>query len=321
MLVSKSEIDAAAERIAPYVAPTPLAHSRYYSRKTGAEIFFKLECLHPTHSFKVRGAFNAILRLPQAERARGVVTASGGNHGLGVSLACATLGLPITVYLPARTPQVKIDAIRDLGAEVVLHGEAWDEANAEAQAVARRDGKAYIHPFDNADVMAGQGTVAAEVLRQMGQVDTILVSIGGGGLISGILSAVQHDSPATRVIGVETAGADCMAKSVAAGEIVELPAITSIAESLGARRTTERPFEIVRRYASDLVTVTDDEAIRALVEVLRHEKLLVEPATSCCLAALSGGTIALQPGERVAVILCGANVSLDKVAQWISSAA
>lgn len=320
MLIPKSEIAAATERIAPYLAPSPLIQSHYYSQKTGAEIFFKLECLHPTHSFKVRGAFNALLNLPEAQRARGIVTASGGNHGLALSLACATLALPMTVYLPVKTPQIKVDAIQALGAEVILHGDAWDESNAEAHEVARRAGKSYIHPFDHPDVMAGQGTLVQELLSQMEPVDTILVSIGGGGLIAGILSAVQHFSPQTRVIGVETVGADCMSKSVAAGEIVELPAITSIAESLGAKRTTQRPFDIIRQYVAELVTVPDAAAVSALVDVLREEKLLVEPATSCCLAALSGGTIAVQPGERVAVIICGANVSLDKVAQWISSA-
>ena len=238
---------------------------------------------------------------------------------MGVSLACATLGIPATIYLPTTTPAIKIQAIQALGAETVICGDVWDDTNRLALDIARRETRAYIHPFDDPNVMAGQATPACELFEQMSHVDVVIASIGGGGLISGIVSAVQHYSPTTRVIGVETAGADCMAQSVAAGHIVELPAITSAAESLGAKRTAESQFQIVSEYASDLVVVDDHAAVDSLVEILLHEKLLVELAASCCLAALTGGTIPLNPTDRVAVILCGANIPLENVCHWIAT--
>jgi threonine dehydratase len=210
MLISKSEIEAAERRIKSYLAPTPILYSRYHSALTGADIFLKLETFQPTHSFKVRGAFNAVLALPPEVRRQGIVTASGGNHGLGVALTAAKLGISATIYLPVNTPRIKIDAIRKLGAETVIYGDAWDEANERAMGDSCKRHQAYIHPFDDLHVMAGQGTMVCELITQVPEIDLIVASIGGGGLISGLLSAVQHFSPGTRVVGVETLGADCM---------------------------------------------------------------------------------------------------------------
>ncbi len=203
---------------------------------------------------------------------------------------------------------------------MVVHGSAWDDANALATKVAVESGRAYIHPFDNPMVMAGDGTIVTELLTQSPPPDLIIASIGGGGLISGILSAVQHFSPATRVFGVETEGADSMYQSRKAGKIIELPTITSIAETLGARKTEKTQFEIVSQYITDLVTVSDNAAIRALIAVLEEEKLLTEPATSCSVAALMEGKIPLRRGEKVVIVLCGANVSHEKVHEWESAA-
>lgn len=316
MLIPRLEIEAAAARIRAHLAPTPLIRSDSFSRKLGANIFFKLETLQPTHSFKVRGAFSALTRLSEDQRKRGVVTASGGNHGLAVAHAAATLGIPASVYLPESATEAKLAAIRALGPEIVIHGAAWDDANALAIHVARESGRAYVHPFDNPAVMAGQGTIVGETLQQLANPDLIVASIGGGGLISGILSAVVHFSPATRVVGVETEGADSMFQSRQAGKIVELPAITSIAETLGALKTEQTQFNIVSRYVADLVTVSDEAAIRALLEILDREKLLTEPAASCSVAALLEGRIRLKPGENVVIILCGANIGLDRVRIW-----
>lgn len=318
MIIPQSEIEAAQKRIEKYLSPTPLMRSKYYSDQLGANVFLKLETLQPTHSFKVRGAFNALLTLPQEKRQRGVITASGGNHGLGVALAAATLKVPATIYLPKATPVLKVDAIRKLGAEVVLTGNVWDETNQTALEIAAEEDKAYIHPFDDTQVMAGQGTIVCELKTQLERVDLLVASIGGGGLISGVISAAKHFSPATRVVGVETIGADSMYKSRMAGEIVELARITSIAESLGAKKTEPRQFAIVSENVADLAVVSDDEAIGAVLEVLREEKLLAEPAAACCLAALTNGKIEIQPNENLVVILCGGNVALEKVAGWMS---
>lgn len=316
VLIPKQDIETAAARIRPHLPVTPLVRADHFSRKLGANVFFKLETLQPTHSFKVRGAFNALTQLSDEQKKRGVVTASGGNHGLAVAHAAHVLGIPATVYLPESATEAKLAAIRLLGPEIIIHGAAWDDANALAMHVARESGRAYIHPFDNRAVMAGQGTIVPELLQQLPAPDLIVASIGGGGLISGIISATKHFSSATRVVGVETEGADSMFQSWKAGEIIELPAITSIAETLGARKTEATQFEIVSNHVSDLVTVSDESAICALLEILEAEKLLTEPATSCSVAALIQGRIPIRPGENVVVVLCGANVAFEYIRQW-----
>ncbi len=316
MLIARQAIEDAAARIRPYLPATPLVRAAHFSRQLGCNVLFKLETLQPTHSFKVRGAFNALLQLSDEQRKRGVVTASGGNHGLAIAHAARVLGIPATIYLPQSATEAKLAAIRLLDARIIIHGAAWDEANLLAMRVASETGQAYIHPFDNPAVMAGQGTIAHEIFQHTRAPDCIVTSIGGGGLISGIISATRHFSPATRVVGVETLGADSMFQSWKAGRIVTLPAITSIAETLGARKTETTQFQIVSNHVSTLVTVSDASAIHALLEILEKEKLLTEPATSCAVAALSEGKIGIKPDETVIVVLCGANVSLESVRQW-----
>lgn len=316
VLIDQLSIEDAARRIRPWLAPTPLIRSQHLSTKLGANVYLKLETLQPTHSFKVRGAFNALAQSSATQRARGVITASGGNHGLAVAFAARTLGLPAIVYLPETSSRLRVESIEAHGAQVVLHGAAWDDANLRALDVAAYQGLTYIHPFDNVDVMAGQGTIVSELVAQLHRIDLVVASIGGGGLLSGILSAVQAFTPDSRVIGVETEGADSMFQSWKAGHIVELAKITSIAETLGARKTEPRHFDIVTRNVSDLVTVTDDQAIRALLELLAEEKLLTEPATSCSVAALLEKKVTVRTGENIVVVLCGANIALDRVCHW-----
>ncbi len=276
--------------------------------------------MQPTHSFKVRGAFNAIANLRDAQRKRGVVTASGGNHGLAVAYAARATEISATVLLPESTPEVRIQAIRLQGARVLLQGASWDEANIEAQRIAHAEDKAYIHPFNDEHVMAGQGTIVAELVNQLDRIDLLVASIGGGGLLSGLISAASAFTPRTRAIGVETEGADSMYQSWRAGRIVELDAITSIAETLGARKTEPRQFEIISRHAASLVTVADEQAVAALLELLAEEKLLTEPATSCSIAALLAGKIPVRPEENIVVVLCGANVGLQRVNGWMQRA-
>lgn len=317
MLIDQEALRCAAERIQPYLAPTPLIYSNYYSKRVGAKVNLKLEIMQPTHSFKVRGAFNAMLSLPPAQRERGVITSSQGNHGLGVAYAGATLDIPVTVFLSHATPESRLNMLRNLGAEIVLHGNSWDEANQHAMEIAFNDQRAYIHPFNDPNVMAGQATIMLELLRQHPSVDVLVASIGGGGLLSGLLSAAQQLSPGTRVFGVETVGADCMYRSRESGSLVELPAITSVATSLGARRTEPLQFELVTSYAEDLVVVSDEAAIREVVTTLNEEKLVIEPAASCTLAALVDGQIPVEAHESVAVVLCGANVSGNQLRDWL----
>lgn len=316
MLIKPFDIEDAARRIRPWLDPTPIIRSRHLSEKLGANVYLKLETLQPTHSFKVRGAFNALERLDAGQRARGVITASGGNHGLAVAYAARTLSMPATVYLPEQTTRIRIDAIEKSGARVVLHGASWDDAHLRALHEAVEKKIAYIHPFDNADVMAGQGTIVTELVDQLPEIHLLVASIGGGGLLSGMLSAVKALTPQTRVIGVETEGADCMYQSCKAERIVELDKITSIAETLGARKTEPRQFDIISKNVSELVTVSDDQAIRALIELLGEEKLLTEPASACSVAALLEKKAEVRAGENVVIVLCGANIAIDRVGQW-----
>lgn len=316
MLISQSEIDRAVERIAPYVDNTPLIQSYYFSKLLEANIYFKLETYHPVHTFKVRGATNAVLALSEEQQKRGIVTASGGNHGLGLALIASRLGIPAKIYLAKSTAKSKIDALNDLGAEVILFGDAWDEANQEAMRLADVEGLNYVHPFNNLHVMAGQATIATELLQQLPQIDMIIASIGGGGLISGIASGIQAQSPTTRLIGVETIGADSMAQSIQNGQITQLDAITSVAGSLGAKKTEKAQFEIVQTYVEDVVTVSDKQAIETLWDILNHEKMLVEPAASCSLSALINGKIHYNKGDNIVIIVCGANTSIEEVLIW-----
>lgn len=318
MLIERKRIEDATRTLKERLAPTPLVRSHYLSRALGSNVWLKLETLQPTHSFKVRGAYNAMSKLPKERRVSGVVTASGGNHGLAVAYAAGAIGIAATVLLPGNTPSHRIRTIQSLRAKVILHGDSWDEANTEAQAIARNSGAAYIHPFDDADVMAGQGTIVTELLGQISRIDVMIASIGGGGLLSGLISAAKAWTPETRVVGVETEGADSMYQSWRAGKIVELPAITSIAETLGARKTEQRQFDIITGHAADLVTVSDNQAVEALLQLLAEEKLLTEPATACSVAALLTGKVPLRQNENVVIVLCGANVGLSAISGWLA---
>jgi threonine dehydratase len=320
-LLSREEIEQAFERVGDVLSQTPTVRSRHYSAKQQRNVFLKLENFQPTHSFKVRGATNAILSLPEEERKRGIICASGGNHGLGVAYACAELKLPCHVFLAKEAPKIKIEAIKQLGAQATVYEGVFEEANKLAKATAKQEKKAYIHPFDDARVMAGQGTIVLELLKQMERIDSIIVSIGGGGLISGLVSAVKHFTPKTKVIGVETEGTHCLSLSIEAGKIVELDEVKSVAaDSLGAPRTEARQFAIVSKYVDELIVMNDDDTIEALLELLREEKILVEPASSCTLAALNSGKIRSDLGTNVVAIMCGGNVAVERVCEWLHKA-
>jgi len=315
-LIPLEQIEAARRRLEPYLRPSPLVRADAYSARLGCELSLKLELLQPTHAFKVRGALNALLTMDGAARSVGVVTASGGNHGLGLAYAARQLGVRAVVTLPKTTPQIRADTIRSLGGEVVIHGDDWNAANDFALALVRERGYTYLSPFDDPQVMAGQGTVALEILEQAPDTEVIVCSVGGGGLISGVVSAVKQLRPLVRVVGVETLGADCVSQSLARGELVTLPRFGSIAESLGTKRSSEHPFAIIRAGAERVVTVSDARAVEELLYTLNREKLLVEPAASCTLAALADGLVPDLAGRRVVSVICGGNITLSEVESW-----
>ena len=305
----------AQHRIRGRVHRTRLVHSAALSKHLGTRVWLKLECLQKTGSFKPRGAFNKMLTLSEDERRRGVVAVSGGNHAQGVAYAARELGIAATIVMPASTPRNYLDATRGYGAEVVLMPDiraAFAEMNRLSAA-----GKVLIHPFDDPLVAAGQGTIGLEILEDAPRASRVYVSIGGGGLICGVAAALKVVNPAVRVIGVETAGADAMAQSLAAGRLVELLAITSVARTLGAPKVSEFTFNGVRELVEEVRVVDDADAVRGLFLILERTKYLVEPAASCCLAAAERDRGSFGPEEEIVLLLCGGNVSgADLAGLW-----
>ena len=310
------EVKETLSQIRPYVIKTPVIRSYHLEKLIGKEVYLKLEFLQPTRSFKVRGACSKALSLDREELSHGLVTASGGNHGLGVCYAGKELNTPVVVFLPLKTAKEKIEKIKQWGGKTILHGEAWDEANIRAQEYAQDEGLTYVHPFDDLAVVRGQGTIALELLDQNPYLDAIIASVGGGGLISGLGVVAKQMKPEIKIWGVETEGCDAVTQSFRKGYPVTLPAITSIADTLGAKQTTESTLARIKAVVNDMQTVTDKEALDALLLMLESEKILVEPATSCSIAALLENKFDLSDTKKICVIMCGSNVSLRQLKAW-----
>jgi len=294
---------------------TPLVHSHALSAHLGANVFLKLECLQKTGSFKPRGAFNKMLSLSTEEQSRGVTAVSGGNHAQGVAYAARQLAISAVIAMPAFTPRNYLDAARQYGAEIALMP---DTRAAFAEAFRLRDqGRVMIHPFDDPLVAAGQGTVGLEILEDLPSVRRVYVSIGGGALITGIAAALKAIKPEVDIIGVETRGADAMALSLAENRLVELPAITSIARTLGAPQVSEFTFQHVRQLVKKVTVVSDAATVQALFLILERTKYVVEPAAACCLGAAEEDRSQLQPDDDVVLLMCGGNVSgADLASYW-----
>jgi threonine dehydratase len=306
----------AQHRLRGHLHRTPLIHSRALSAHLGAKVYLKLECLQKTGSFKPRGAFNKMLSLTEEERRRGVVAVSGGNHAQGVAYAARQLGISALIAMPAFTPRNYLDATRHYGAEVALMP---DTNAAFAEAFRLRDqGRVLIHPFDDPVVAAGQGTVGLEILEDLPTVRHVYVSIGGGALITGIAVALKAIKPEVEIIGVETKGADAMALSLAENRLVELPAITSIARTLGAPKVCDFTLQYVKKLVQEVKVVSDAETVKALFRILERTKYLVEPAAACCLAAAEQRREPLQPEDEVVLLMCGGNVSGEDLASFWS---
>lgn len=292
------------------VQRTPLVHSTSLSQLLGAEVYLKLECLQKTGSFKPRGAFNKLLSLSAGERTRGVVAVSGGNHGQAVAYAARELGINAVIVMPAATPRNYLDATRGYGADVILTPDI-KAAFAEGQNLQQQQGLVMVHPFDDPLVAAGQGTIALEILEDLPNVNRVYASIGGGGLITGLATALKAARPNVRVVGVQTHGADAMARSLAAKEPVELPAVTSVARTLGAPTVSEFTLRHVQQLVDDVVVVDDASAVRALFYLLERTKYLTEPAAACCLAAAERQRGEFWTTDQVVLVLCGGNVAVD----------
>ena len=305
--VTLADIEAAARRIDGRVRRTPMIPVVAVKSTAGAQdLWLKLENLQATGSFKARGATNALLSLSDAEIRRGIITASGGNHGLAVAYAGWQAGTRAVIYLPRSAPAAKADKLKAWGAEVIVEGAGWDESNQAALAMAEAEGLTYIHPFANPTVIAGQGTVGLEIMAQRPETDVLLVAIGGGGLISGIATAVKAIKPDTRIIGIEPVGAPTLKESVAAGTLVTLPRIETEAGTLAPRRSAEINLDIIARHVDEIVLVTDDE-MRAAARWLWFELgIAVELSAAAAIAAVMTGRAAIPAEARVTALICGA---------------
>jgi threonine dehydratase len=305
-MVDLTAVETARQRLAGHVRRTPLiAAECFLEPVSAARLTLKLESLQVTGSFKARGAAHKVLTLSRDDVARGLVTASGGNHGLGVAYAGRRAGAPVTIYLPGNTPPAKAEKLERWGARVVWHGSVWDEADAAARESAVRDGLTYVHPFADPAVIAGQGTIGLEILEDDPTPDLLLVAIGGGGLIAGVATAVKALSPSVRVIGVEPTGAPTLFESLRAGRIVELERISTAASSLAPRRSAELNFDIIRRTVDDIVLVKDHE-MRAAARWLWFELgIAAELSGAAAFAALLAGRVHAE-GRSVCALVCGA---------------
>ncbi|OSP10179.1 threonine ammonia-lyase [Halorubrum ezzemoulense DSM 17463] len=312
-MLSLADIREARERVSGVARHTPLERSRSFSEMSGADLHLKLENFQRTGAFKIRGAMNRIQTLSEAEREAGVVTASAGNHAQGVALAASRAGVDATVVMPKFAPVSKVKATRGYGASVRLEGVDYDEAQAYAHRLEREEDRTYVHAFDDPVVMAGQGTLGLEIVDDCPDLDTVVVPIGGGGLISGIAVAIKEQLPDVRVVGVQAEGAASAAKSLEAGEVTEIDSVDTIADGIATRSVGEETLEVMAEYVDEVVTVDDREIALALTLLLERAKTLVEGAGAVALAAVLSEAFEYDDGETVVAALCGGNIDLNRL--------
>jgi len=316
-MLSVEDVRAARDRVTETTRQTPLEYSYTFSAMTGAEVHLKLELFQRTGSFKLRGATNRIATLSDEERQKGVVTASAGNHAQGVALAATRIGVDSTIVMPEHAPISKVKATRSYGGDVVLYGEDYDEAAERAHEIEREEGRTYVHAFDDDYVMAGQGTIGLEIYDELPEVDTVVVPIGGGGLISGVATALQGLDPSIRVVGVQAEGASSVAKSLAKGERIERDSVETIADGIATRTVGERTFEIIQERVDEVVTVSDSEIAVALTTLLERSKTLAEGAGAVALAAVIEAKFDYADDEVIVPALCGGNIDLNTLTNVI----
>ena len=310
--LTRADFERVRERIAPHIKRTPLLTSRQLSERSGFDVRLKAELFQRVGSYKIRGPLNKFALLSDEEKQRGVVCSSAGNHAQGVALAAQIHGLRAVVCMAANATPSKIAATRGYGAEVVLQGTIWDEANEKARELVRTQGLTYVHPFDDEQLIAGQGTLGLEVVQDWPEVDAVIVPIGGGGLISGVAMAVKSHNPRIRVVGVESSDGPAMQRSVKSGRVETIDCRTVI-DGLRVRRVGEINFSVVQRFVDEIVALPDREIFDAMLWVMERCKLVVEGAAAAPVAALLRGLVKLPPGARVAVVLSGRNLNLDQL--------
>ncbi|MDQ6621590.1 MAG: threonine ammonia-lyase [Pseudomonadota bacterium] len=318
-MITLADVVAARERIAGGVYLSPCVESIPLSELTGAHIHCKLDYLQRTGSFKERGARNALLMLSPEARQHGVIAASAGNHAQGVAYHGSLLGIPTTVVMPQFAALVKVSNCRQLGAKVILHGNDLGEARVEAERVAQRDGQSFIHPFDNPHVIAGQGTMALEILEQTPDVDAIIVPVGGGGLLAGMATAVKALRPEVQMVGVEPEGAACLGAAIAQGSPARITLTATLADGLAVPQIGTLPFEMLRRLVDKVVTVREETIALAVLRLIELEKSVVEGAGAAPLAAFLDQKLEHLRGRNVVLALCGGNIDLTMLDRVIET--
>lgn len=314
--VSLEEIQRAEQRIRGDIYLSPCQHSAELSAKTGQQVYLKLDNLQRTGAFKERGALNKILLLGEEEKKRGVIAASAGNHGQAVAYHATRHGIQAQIVMPLMTPLVKIAATQGFGAKVILHGANYDEAYEEALRLCQEEKLTFLHPFDDADIINGQGTIGLELLQQVPGLEAAVVPIGGGGLISGVACALKETNPKIRVIGVQTERLPSMIRATEFGKPVVVPADATIADGIAVRRAGDRTLPLVQRYVDELVAVDEEEIANAILVLLEKEKTLAEGAGAVALAALLQKKTKLN-GQKTAVLVCGGNIDVNLLARII----
>jgi threonine dehydratase len=310
---ARSAFEEARERMGAHVYRTPLLTSRILSERSGFDIRLKAEMFQRGGSYKIRGPMNKFAYLTDEQKRRGVICSSAGNHAQGVALAAAIYGIKAVVVMAENATKSKIEATRAYGAEVVLHGTIWDDANEKAKQLVAERGYTYIHPFDDEQLIVGQGTLGLEIFQDWPAVEVAVVPIGGGGLISGVTTALKSCNPAIRIVGVESSGAPAMTRSVAEGRLVTLDSVDCIIDGLRVKRVGDKTFEIVRNHVDDLVTLSDDQIFDALIWTMAHVKVVPEGAAAAPVAAVLNGVIKAPAGANVACVLSGGNVNLEQL--------
>ena len=315
--VDREAILEAAARIGDGIVATPCTRTRAFADIAPSRLHLKFENLQRTGSFKDRGSLNRLLRLTAEQRAAGVVTASAGNHGQGLAYHGGRLGIPVTVVMPVNAPLNKVSNTRGYGARVVLSGTILDEAAEEAQRIGRENGLVAVPAFDHPDIIAGQGTIGLEILEQVPDVDTVLVPVGGGGLIAGICIAMKEVRPEVRVIGIEARAAASAKASREAGRVVQITHSDTLADGIATKRIGDLTFPVIERYVDDLVAVGEDAIAAAILLLLEREKTVAEGAGAVSIAALLSGVLRLEPESTVVAVLSGGNIDINMISRII----
>lgn len=311
-----SEIELAAKRLANTIHKTNLDKSTTFSEMTGGEVYLKLENQQKTGSFKIRGASNKIAALVERGEIQSAVASSAGNHAQGTAYASKVHGIPATICMPKSTPIAKVEATKGYGANVVLSGDCYDDAYSKALEIVEKEGATFIHPFDDLEVMAGQGTIGIEILEALPTVDVILVPAGGGGLLAGVAACIKQINPRVKVIGVQADGADAIAKSFAEKKHISTDYSRTIADGISVKNPGEKTIELINKYADDVVTVTDAEISSAILLLMERNKQVVEPAGATTLAAILSGKVDVR-GLKTVCVLSGGNIDVSFITRII----